>query len=686
MPTPWIFTFYSFKGGVGRSLAAANVAYTLAGWGRHVLLIDMDLEAPGLSSFLARNGELDPPNPTRQNDVLSFLSELLSAEKNGADPAIIAQDLPPISAYTRPVAPEKLKKLTPKMGQLGRLDVLGVDQDRNYAQRLASLSLNHRSRDELLSLGRILRSYLKSQRFLHRPFWLEDFQPSIPTPYDYVIVDSRTGLTEVGGLCVGPLADRLVVLTGLNDQNIKGTRMFLDEVGIKPEARPNDATPWDEDDDPARDSGEPGALGAKPTIVVASPVPAGEIDAKRARLEEIRLQLGVVPRQISYHPQMALLESIFVRDFPEEYLTGQYIGLTDAVQALVGDNESCLVSELSKSLNHADPSRTWDREIALAVRLAPVNASAAQPYLQVLANFTQDHCATEIPLLALASQNRSFRPNALGNWGNALLAQAKEKGGEESDHLFAAAYEKYAGALQLEPGDSNTLNNWGAALLAQAEGKAGTDSDPFYAAANEKYAEALKLKPDHAGALINWGNALSAQARGKAGVGSDHLYTAANDKYAQALKLRPDHADGLYNWGNSLSEQARGKSGGESGQLYAAAYVKYAAALKLKPDHIAALNNWGTAMSEQAKGKSGAASDQLCAAANEKYSEALKVNPYNADVLRNWGIALSSQAKGKAGAESYQLYAAAKEKYEEAVRLSSNPQVLSQTSAVSSTE
>jgi cellulose biosynthesis protein BcsQ len=207
MPTPWIFTFYSFKGGVGRSLAAANVAYTLAGWGRNVLLIDMDLEAPGLSSFLARNGELDPPNPTRQNDVLSFLSELLSAQKSGADPATISQNLPPISAYARPVAAEKLKKLTPKMGQLGRLDVLGVDQDRNYPQRLASLSLNHRSRDELLSLGRILRSYLKSQRFLHRPFWLEDFQPSIPTPYDYVIVDSRTGLTEVGGLCVGPLAD-----------------------------------------------------------------------------------------------------------------------------------------------------------------------------------------------------------------------------------------------------------------------------------------------------------------------------------------------------------------------------------------------------------------------------------------------------------------------------------------------
>jgi len=58
MPFPYIFTFYSFKGGVGRSMALMNVAYTLAGWGRHVLVVDMDLEAPGLSGFLHRSEEL----------------------------------------------------------------------------------------------------------------------------------------------------------------------------------------------------------------------------------------------------------------------------------------------------------------------------------------------------------------------------------------------------------------------------------------------------------------------------------------------------------------------------------------------------------------------------------------------------------------------------------------------------
>jgi len=37
-------TFYSFKGGVGRTLALANVGLELARTGRRVLLVDFDLE------------------------------------------------------------------------------------------------------------------------------------------------------------------------------------------------------------------------------------------------------------------------------------------------------------------------------------------------------------------------------------------------------------------------------------------------------------------------------------------------------------------------------------------------------------------------------------------------------------------------------------------------------------------
>ena len=41
-----IITFYSFKGGTGRSMTLANVAWILAANGKRVLVADWDLESP----------------------------------------------------------------------------------------------------------------------------------------------------------------------------------------------------------------------------------------------------------------------------------------------------------------------------------------------------------------------------------------------------------------------------------------------------------------------------------------------------------------------------------------------------------------------------------------------------------------------------------------------------------------
>src|ERR1700719_1352946 len=48
-----IVTFYSYKGGTGRSMALANVAWILASSGKRVLVIDWDLEAPGIHRYFA---------------------------------------------------------------------------------------------------------------------------------------------------------------------------------------------------------------------------------------------------------------------------------------------------------------------------------------------------------------------------------------------------------------------------------------------------------------------------------------------------------------------------------------------------------------------------------------------------------------------------------------------------------
>src|ERR1022692_1057335 len=209
MPFPYVFTFYSYKGGVGRSLAVMNVAYTLAGWGRHVLIVDMDLEAPGISGFLQRSNELAEPDSAHPKDILTLLGEAARALRNGGPADEMERSLPPLSNYIRAVAEEKLAALSPQLGLLGRLDVLGTDLSRDYNARLAQLALQDLPQDRLIALSRLLHQYFKAQVFPHRPLGVENFEPPVQTPYDYVLVDSRTGITEIGGLCVGPLADRL---------------------------------------------------------------------------------------------------------------------------------------------------------------------------------------------------------------------------------------------------------------------------------------------------------------------------------------------------------------------------------------------------------------------------------------------------------------------------------------------
>jgi hypothetical protein len=93
---PPFITFYSFKGGVGRSMAAINVAGILASRGFRVLVIDMDLEAPGLS-FLANAAQADEPRVTQ----LGFVDFMLDAVRSGADADFSRWHLRRLSPATR---------------------------------------------------------------------------------------------------------------------------------------------------------------------------------------------------------------------------------------------------------------------------------------------------------------------------------------------------------------------------------------------------------------------------------------------------------------------------------------------------------------------------------------------------------------------------------------------------------
>jgi Mrp family chromosome partitioning ATPase len=69
-----IVTFYSYKGGVGRTFALANLAVLLARRGKRVLLMDWDLEAPGLHRYFKTHL---PENLLPKQGVIHLLGQAL---------------------------------------------------------------------------------------------------------------------------------------------------------------------------------------------------------------------------------------------------------------------------------------------------------------------------------------------------------------------------------------------------------------------------------------------------------------------------------------------------------------------------------------------------------------------------------------------------------------------------------
>ena len=172
-----IVTFYSYKGGVGRSMLLANVAWLAARWGRRVLCLDWDLEAPGLHHYL--------PPPTGRDRSDGILDLLLSASP---DWRAITQDV--------------------RLDGAGRLSMIHAGRDDGgFLGRLRELDWERRIPE---GLGNAIETW--------RTEWLE--------AYELVLVDCRTGVSDVGAIGAAQLPDLLVTVLNANDQgDRKSTRL-----------------------------------------------------------------------------------------------------------------------------------------------------------------------------------------------------------------------------------------------------------------------------------------------------------------------------------------------------------------------------------------------------------------------------------------------------------------------------
>jgi formylglycine-generating enzyme required for sulfatase activity/Mrp family chromosome partitioning ATPase len=193
-----IISFYSYKGGTGRSMAVANVAWLLASRGQRVLAIDWDLEAPGLHRYFEpflTDKFLE--NSTGLIDfVLEFASAAVSQRKEDARPDWYL-DYANILAHATPVEWDFPSPGVLHMVPAGR-------QDSAYAIRVNSF--DWRQFYEKLGGG----------------IWLEAVKQQMRDRYDYILIDSRTGVSDTSGVCTVQMPDELVVCFTLNQQSTRG--------------------------------------------------------------------------------------------------------------------------------------------------------------------------------------------------------------------------------------------------------------------------------------------------------------------------------------------------------------------------------------------------------------------------------------------------------------------------------
>ena len=197
-----ILTFYSYKGGTGRSMALANAAWILASNGMRVLAIDWDFEAPGLHRYF--RPFLDDPELANTPGLIDFFTNFVETCHIAGDRSDDAS--PDQSQFVAQAALGRYAvSLDYDFAKDGRLDLVGAGQQGgSYGLRVNSFRWD--TFYEKLGGG----------------VFLEMMKEQLRRTYDYILIDSRTGLSDTSGICTVQMPDELVVFFTLNRQSIYG--------------------------------------------------------------------------------------------------------------------------------------------------------------------------------------------------------------------------------------------------------------------------------------------------------------------------------------------------------------------------------------------------------------------------------------------------------------------------------
>ena len=199
-----VITFYSYKGGTGRSMAVANIGCLLAqraaNSSQRVLVVDWDLGAPGLHRFFSRGtehaGNMDRPGVI---EYFRDLWELLRRKPELYEGIVSAQGWE-VLERTLPLDDYLVKNVEPSVPGLDLMKAGRMDAQ--FAELVNSF--------DWVSFYEEFGSAI------------EAFRELLTERYAYCLVDSRTGFTDISGVCTMLLPEKLVGVFTPNRQSLYG--------------------------------------------------------------------------------------------------------------------------------------------------------------------------------------------------------------------------------------------------------------------------------------------------------------------------------------------------------------------------------------------------------------------------------------------------------------------------------
>ncbi|GLW33018.1 FxSxx-COOH system tetratricopeptide repeat protein [Actinoplanes regularis] len=201
-----IVTFYSFKGGTGRTMAVANVAWILAANGRRVLAVDWDLESPGLHHYF--RPFLVDKKLRHSRGVIDMIRDFAAA---AVDPT--ADPNEPEWYHRYADVEREAVSLAWSFPGRGLIDLLPAGQQN------AAYSGTVSTFDWAAFYDR-----LGGEEFLRA------LRENMAQGYDYVLIDSRTGLSDSAGMCTVNLPDTVVNCFTFNEQSIDGAAAVAESI------------------------------------------------------------------------------------------------------------------------------------------------------------------------------------------------------------------------------------------------------------------------------------------------------------------------------------------------------------------------------------------------------------------------------------------------------------------------